>query len=145
MADEILPDEFPTSVLLYTCGHGEACTVPSLAGGPDPAGRWRGPVLYVRADQTHASDDPAALRQQNAALCGLLLEQTDMLRAVRRYAEECRARAGATVDPATVAARLWQILAGLDLSCPRCAAREIAGRRHAEMILGLADLQRAGG
>ena len=57
-----------------------------------------------------------------AGLClaAAYLEIADTLRAVYAYLPEC---------PPHVAARLRQVLAGLDLACPACAARRVEERR----------------
>ena len=88
------------------------------------------------------NDDPIALRAQNKLLADLALEQNERLVELRRYAEECRSRAGAQLDALTVAARLAGILWGARTACPACEARRAEERRTAEMILGLANLQR---
>lgn len=67
----------------------------------------------------HPFDDPASLREQNRRLSAAYLEIADILRAVYAYLPEC---------PPHVAARLRQILAGLDLSCRECAARRVEER-----------------
>lgn len=71
----------------------------------------------------HPADDPAALRAQNRALSETLQDALDALRAVRAYAEECRARPGA-IDCLTISATLGGILTGRELGPdPRVRAR----------------------
>ncbi len=79
------------------------------------------------------TDEAASLRAQNTRLSAAYLEIADTLRAVYAYLPEC---------PPHVAARLRQILAGLDLACKECAARRVEERRAAEVLTGLAELQR---
>lgn len=89
----------------------------------------------------------AGLREQNRQLASLLTDEADALHAVREYALECGSRAGALIDAATVAARLWPILAGLDLKprvCPVCVERRLALVKHAEVLDSLAGLRRVG-
>lgn len=89
-----------------------------------------------------------SLRSQNTALANLLTDEADALHAVREYALECSERAGAQIDAATVSARLWPILAGVNLiprPCPRCVERRLQEVRHAEFLTGLAGLQGAAG
>ena len=86
-----------------------------------------------------------ALRAQNRSLCDLLTEEADALHAVKEYALECSSRAGAMLDAATVAAALWPMLSGIPLParpCPACVSRRARELRRADVLLGLADLQR---
>lgn len=90
----------------------------------------------------------ASARAQNRNLCDLLVQEADALHAVREYALECSSRAGAQIDAATVAASLWTLISGVPIPvrpCPVCVERRIYEARRADMLLGLADLQRAGG
>lgn len=85
-------------------------------------------------------------REQNRKLSDLLVQEADALHGVREYLLELKA--GRMVDEAAVGARLWPVLAGFDLAprpCARCVERRMAEQRHADLLLGLAGLQRAAG
>lgn len=135
-----MSDYIPAPALARTLGgHTSRRPEPNPCAPPDSVGiAPAGSPETARATETAPSrtlppSDPcpscASLRYTSTLLSDLALEQLDILRAVRRYADECQGRAGATVDPLTVAASLRTILAGLELSCPACAARRVEERR----------------
>ena len=88
----------------------------------------------------------ASEREQARRLTDLITDQRIALHAVLEYAEECKARAGAQLDAMTVAAALFALLSGLNLTprpCPSCVRRRELDERFAAFLTGLADLQRA--
>jgi hypothetical protein len=126
-----------------TIARGSSDDTPSSHPHPDKT--RTGGDTALGFSERHPSDDPAALREQNRNLADLLVQEADALHAVREYAMELSERTGAAIDPATVAARLWQIVAGLPIPvrpCQRCVERAVALRREADLILGLAGMQK---
>ena len=67
-------------------------------------------LATVTGQRDRAEQDAAAARADAHSQADLNVELLDRLAAVRRYADECRVRAGAQLDALTVAATLAAIL-----------------------------------
>lgn len=114
------PDVYAPGNLSSTridAGSGTLCDRSGQPDGEPSGGTSRQPdpsqSLAANAARTpHPSDNPATLRKLNTALANVIVEQADILKRIKSYAVELSSRSGATIDPATVAARLAVLCEG---------------------------------